>query len=339
MINEKEIKQKVYTLFKNWSGTLPDESYELPHSGSKRIYIRLKKDNTSALAVYNDDFKENTAFIDFTNQFLKSGVNVPEIYIEDIKNNIYLIQDLGDIDLLSWLINDKKNEFTEEVVKVYKKVILNLLHIQIISGRNFNFSKCYPYSEFNKESILFDLNYFRSKYVDTIKLKYNKVILSKEFNLLSDYLLTAKSNYFMYRDFQARNILLVNQEPFFIDYQGGRKGPIQYDLVSLLFQAKARMPESIKNLLLEYYIKVARMLTPIHREEFIEFYFAFALIRVLQTFGAYGLRGLIENKNYFIESIPLAIHNLIYLKEKVLILKRLPELNQIIEQIINSNEQ
>lgn len=334
MNQTNNIENKLHGLFTEWSGLKANQIQKLPHSGSNRIYYRLRNDNISAIGVYSDNFKENKAFIDFTSQFLACRINVPQIYVEKLNEHIYLIQDLGDNQLLSWLISSKKeNEFPHKAIEIYKKVIQELVQIQIVAGRNFDYSHCYPYSEFDEKSIQFDLNYFKTKYIDSIKIKYDHQKLASDFNLFTSYLLSAENNYFMFRDFQARNILLFDNRPFFIDYQGGRKGPLQYDLVSLLFQAKAEIPEHIKKILLEYYIDLARQFVPIDTNEFREYYYAFALIRVLQTLGAYGLRGLIEKKEHFIESIPLAINNLIYLRSKVEILNQLPELKKIIYQI------
>ncbi|NOQ26635.1 MAG: hypothetical protein GQ564_14850 [Bacteroidales bacterium] len=334
MNQDTDIANELCKLFEQWSETVPENIQQLPHSGSSRIYYRIKHKHISAIGVYNKNLPENIAFLNFTNQLLESKINVPIIYAEKLDDDLYLIQDLGDKQLLSWLISDKiDNQFSDKAIDIYKKVISELVRIQIIAGRNFDYSKCYQHSVFNEASIKFDLNYFKINYADALNLKYDQNKLNSDFDLFAKYLLTADNNYFMFRDFQARNIILVNDYPFFIDYQGGRKGPLQYDLVSLLFQAKAEVPSQIKNQLLEYYINIAQLFVPINKDEFIEYYFAFALIRVLQTLGAYGLRGLIEKKNHFIESIPLAINNLVYLNDKVEILNKLPEIRNIIDQI------
>jgi aminoglycoside/choline kinase family phosphotransferase len=337
MNQPNNIQNNLSLLFTGWCGLVPETIQELPQSGSSRKYFRLQEKNISAIGVYNSNYDENVTFINFTKQFLESRINVPEIYLENLDENIYLIQDLGDTQLLSWLISNRTGDsFPKKAIEIYKKVIQELVRIQIVAGRNFDYSKCYQHTRFDKESIQFDLNYFRTNYVDALRLKYNKSKLQTDFDIFSKYLLNADNNYFMFRDFQSRNIMMVNETPFFIDYQGGRKGALQYDLVSLLFQAKAQIPEDIKLILLEHYIKIASLFIPINRDEFIEFYFGYALIRVLQTLGAYGLRGLIENKSHFIESIPMAISNLVYLKDKVRILNQLEELKQVIDQIIHT---
>ncbi|MBU8891378.1 MAG: phosphotransferase [Bacteroidales bacterium] len=331
-------EQNLEILFKNWFGTERDEIIQLPNSGSNRTYYRLSKDEKSAIGVFNKNLKENIAFIDFTLQFKKFRINVPEIYSENIKEDVYLISDLGDNQLFKWLESARfDSDFTDKFTDIYKKVIRELVRMQVIAGRNFDYSKCYPYSEFDERAIKFDLNYFKTNYADALKLEYNQNKLNSDFDLFAEFLLMADNNYFMFRDFQSRNIMLVNGDPFFIDYQGGRKGALQYDLVSLLFQAKAQISEDMKLLLLEHYLNVAQLFIPLNRDEFTEYFYAFALIRVLQTLGAYGLRGLVENKNHFIESIPLAISNLVYLLDKVELLNQMPELKQIITQVINGD--
>lgn len=340
----KNIEIKLNELFKEWSGSEALQITKLPNSGSNRMYFRLQNSNISAIGVYNDNFKENTAFLNFTKQFLNSRINVPFIYSENLSENIYLMQDLSDNQLLQWLTSQRtKNKFPTQAISIYKKVIQELIRIQIIAGGSFDYSNCYPYTVFNEESIKFDLNYFKSNYIERLNLSYDSQKLDSDFNQFTSYLLKADNDFFMFRDFQARNIMLVNNKPYFIDYQGGRKGPLQYDLASLLFQALAEIPENMKDLLLEYYVDLARKFTAINKSEFKEYYYAFALIRVLQTLGAYGLRGLIEKKDHFIKSIPLAIQNLIYLVNKVEILNSLPELKKIIIQItsieIKTNEE
>jgi len=333
----QQIENQLTDLFIEWYGTSPNSILQLPNSGSNRIYYRLKKEMTSAIGVYNANYKENVAFIDFTKQLGNARINVPQIYSEKLADDIYLIQDLGDQQLLSWLISIKKGySFPQEAIVIYKQVIQQLVQMQIIAGRHFDYSKCHQHSVFNKDAILFDLNYFKENYLDTLAITYDDAKLQTDFSVFANYLLQAENNYFMFRDFQARNIILKENQPFFIDYQGGRRGPLQYDLVSLLFQAKAEIPEKIKIQLVEYYIKIAKLYVPLNKDEFLGHYYAFALIRVLQTLGAYGLRGLKEKKRHFIESIPLAKNNLVYLNDNVLILNQLNTLKQIISQVIET---
>ncbi len=333
----QNIEQQLKSIYKDYYGLLPDKIIQLPHSGSNRMYFRLQTNNFSALGVYNDNQKENHAFINFTKQFFNHRINVPEIYHHSLKRHIYLIQDLGNTQLLSWLTTVRQDDNFPDCAKLmYKKVLQELVKIQIVAGRNFDYTYAYPYQSFHKESVLFDLNYFKKYFVDALKISYKSQQLTKDLNLFSNYLLQDSDPFFMYRDFQARNIMLVDDEPFFIDYQGGRAGALQYDAASLLFQAKANIPDKTREELLNYYIKIVKLFIPVNDDQFIEKYYAFALIRVLQTLGAYGLRGYIEKKEHFIESIPLAIRNLDYLIEKNKILNQLKELKRVIIQIINN---
>lgn len=337
MTQNTEIKDKLKNLFQQWYGSQPESIYELPHSGSSRRYYRIASTNFSAIGAFNTNYAENLTFVDFTNQLRNSRVNVPEIYASQLEKNIYIIEDLGDQQLLSWLLQQKETDaFPLEALILYKKVIGQLIHMQIIAGKDFDYSKCHQHPKFDKESILYDLNYFRTYFIDSLQLKYKQELLQADFETFADYLLQADNQYFMFRDFQARNILIKQEEPYFIDYQGGRKGPLQYDLASLLFQAKAQIPEKYKKDLLDDYIQIAQLYTPLDTNEFKEYFFAFAMIRVLQTLGAYGLRGLVEKKQHFSESIPLAIRNLKNLKNQVSILNKTPDLHNVIEQIINT---
>lgn len=312
---------------------------KLPNSGSNRNYFRLHLENETIIGVYNDyPPKENQAFINFTNHFYKHKINVPKVIAYNSEQCIYLLNDLGDTTLLDWLTKHRiGNDFPQKALNIYKKVLIELVRMQIIAGKDFDYNYCFQNKEFNKESILLDLNYFKDKFLNTQNIAFDNTKLSDEFNVFADHLLEEENNFFMFRDFQARNIMLYKNEPYFIDYQGGRKGALQYDLASLLFQAKAQIPSEIKLLLIEFYIEQVKLHIPVNSKKFKKYFYSFALVRVLQTLGAYGLRGIIEKKTHFIESIPLAIKNLEELESKVTFLNELTELKLIIQQIINTN--
>ncbi len=321
-------------LFKKWSGKNPEAIDQLPHSGSSRIYFRITKGNTRALSVYNTNIIENNAFIKFTNHFKFFDLNVPCIYATELQDNIYLIEDLGDLDLLSWIYSLKNSTNQEsEITNKYKLVLKELIKFQVTASQNFDYSICYPFSSFNKEAILFDLAYFQNQFIKASKIEFNENLLVNDFNRFAEYLLQENSDFFMYRDFQARNILLKDNQPYFIDYQGGRKGPLQYDVTSLLYQAKANLSEETRTELLNFYIYEVQKSVTINPEKFTEFYYAFALVRILQTLGAYGLRGLVEGKSHFIESIAPALSNLAMIKYKVEFISQTPELKRLINKI------
>lgn len=327
-----KIEESIVKLYQEYCGKLPTTIFPLPNSGSGRRYYRITGIQEPVIGVYNHNKSENEAFFHFTRQFQNNRINVPDILQISKNKEFYLISDLGNTTLFDWIKNEN-TIFNDDIILFYKKVIRELIRIQVIAGKNFDYSLANPFKEFNKEAILFDLNYFREKFLDSLNIQYKDFRLHKDFNTLASEAIHSDLEYFMYRDFQSRNIMIYQSEPYFIDYQGGRKGPLPYDLVSLLYQAKAQMPENIRELLMNYYISTAQLFVPLHKNEFEKDYNTFALIRVLQTLGAYGLRGIIEQKKHFIESIPYAINNLKGIIQKVEILNKMPELQKMIEQI------
>lgn len=332
------INNNLRKLFIDWSGKNPDKTEILPHSGSSRTYFRFFTNDLTVLGAYNENRNENLAFLTFTDHFLKCKLKVPEIYARDISNNCYLIEDFGTLDLLSWLNKTRIDQnIPPEIIQFYKTTLKELLRFQIFAGKDLDYSMAYPFKIFDKEAILFDLHYFMNQFVIPGKYEFNITILNQDFNLFADYLLTERNDFFMYRDFQARNIMVKNNIPCFIDYQGGRKGPLQYDVASLLYQAKANLPEDIREELLTNYIHEAQSYIQFDKNKFIEYYYAFAFLRIMQTLGAYGLRGLVERKTHFIESIVPALKNLKLVSQKVHILNKTNELKKLIIQITNKS--
>ncbi len=333
------IKTKIKDLFfKTFS-----EEYitveKLPISGSSRLYFRIISLKRSVIATYNEDKKENFAFLYLSKLFKKKRINVPEIYSQDIENRIYLQEDLGNETLFDRVKRIRKeNDFPIEIINLYKKVIEQLVELQINASKGLDYSICYPRGAFDKQSIMWDLNYFKYDFLKFTDVQFDEQLLENDFISFTNYLLKTNTHFFLFRDFQSRNIMINNNQIYFIDYQGGRKGALQYDLASLLFDAKANIPEYVKKELLEYYIKYAKKLTKIDEQEFKEFYFAYALIRILQAMGAYGFRGLYEKKQHFIDSIPYGIKNLNSILEEVKLLNELPELKRVLTELISSKK-
>lgn len=326
----------VKKLFEDWASEPALEVNKLPASGSNRKYLRVKGKNKNAVAAFNPDKRENEAFIYLTKHFSKTGLNVPAFYSYEKENGIFLLQDLGDETLYDKILNEEK--ISEEVVDLYKKAINHLIKFQIDGTKGLDFSYCYPRSSFDEQSIKWDLNYFKYYFLKLSKVQFDEQKLEDDFSNLTNYLLQAESNYFLYRDFQSRNIMLCNDELFFIDYQGGRKGALQYDAASLLFQAKVNLPSSLKDELLDYYLE--RMTEKIKVDKYIfkKFYFEFALLRILQTLGAYGFRGYYERKPHFLSSIPFAVKNVKQLIDENKLHLQLPELFNAVEKIsLNNN--
>jgi aminoglycoside/choline kinase family phosphotransferase len=306
-----KIETKLAELFKIWSGKEPKKIEKMPAHGSYRTYYRLYGTNKTAIGAHNTDKAENEAFLNFSKHFFKSNLPVPKIYGEDVENDIYLEQDLGDETLFSFLSKEREiNGFSENIVNVYERVIENLPNFQIVAAKNLDYSVCYPRNSFDKQSMMWDLNYFKYYFLKLAKIPFDEQKLEDDFQLFSDFLLKAGRDYFLYRDFQSRNIMLLNGEPYFIDYQGGRKGALQYDIASLLYDAKADIPKEVRMHLLEKYIEVASQYTQINRQTFLEFYYGYVYVRIMQALGAYGFRGFYERKSHFLKSVPYAIKNL-----------------------------
>jgi len=310
-------EKKLIALFENWANEKLLKIYKLPASGSYRQYYRISGSTKTCLGVYNNDAKENLAFIEFSKHFYNLNLNVPIIYAVNQDDNIYLIQDLGDITLFEKLKSIKENNNSvTEILGLYKTVIKDLPKFQITGGEKLNYEYCYPRKKFDKQSMMWDLNYFKYYFLKLAQIPFDEQILEEDFELFTDFLLKSDSNYFMYRDFQSRNIMLYDNKPFYIDYQGGRKGALQYDLASLLYDAKADLTHEIREELLEFYLDELGEYIKVEREEFKSFFYGFVLIRILQAMGAYGFRGFYENKTVFLQSIPYAIQNLNYVLNK-----------------------
>ena len=297
-------------LFKQWSGHLPDSVVAIPPSGSERRYFRFGYQNTSAIGAWNPVTEENSAFLHFTKHFHTSGLHVPAIYCADPDNHVYLIEDLGKTSLFSLLANKSPDTgFPDEIKRLYRESLKELIRFQVLAGKNLDYNFCYPHAAFDARSMKWDLHYFKYYFLK-LHIPFHEGKLENDFDTLINYLGQADLNFFMYRDFQSRNILIKDYQPYFIDYQGGRKGPLQYDVASLLFQVKADLPYGLREELLEFYITDLASCIKFDETAFKKLYFGFVLIRLLQVLGAYGFRGLIEKKSHFLSSIPFALRNL-----------------------------
>ncbi len=332
----EEIVAAISRLFREYAGCPEDRIEKLPQSGSDRMYFRLYSGDKTYIATHNLNVKENETFINFTRHFLKSGLPMPEIYNINDEKTIYLQRDLGTHSLLNKLEINGHCEYTYDL---FKKSLQQLARLQILGDKNLNYEeRCLTAKEFGKQAILSDLLYFKYYFLDTLKLPYDKQALLDDFETLSNYLENARHKYFMFRDFQSRNVIIENDEPYFIDYQGGMKGALQYDVASLLWQAKANLSDDWKNHLLNDYMDEADKLLdePIDRPFFIGQFNGYVLIRLLQVLGAYGFRGLFERKAHFLSSIPLALQNLKFFIENKAIGAQTPEFDRVMKCIVET---
>lgn len=327
------IKIILSKLFNRWHGKPPDSVTPLPVGGSNRQYFRLKREKKSAIGAFQPSRKEFDAFIGFTRHFRSLALPVPDLYAVDDEYQCCLLQDLGDHDLLSCINKDASGNPDVRTSDLYKQCLEILVRFQLDSRHSLNFDLCYPRKSFDFQSMLWDLNYYKYNYLKIAGVPFDENLLEEDFQNLMDFISLAPSDFFMYRDFQARNILIFKEKPWFIDYQGGRKGPLQYDLASLLFQVKADLPPHFRDEMLEYYLEKLRNKIQVEKTRFIEDYHAIILLRLLQVMGAYGYRGLIQKKEHFVTSIPYAVKNIRWFLDNVNLPLHLPELYRTLEWI------
>ncbi|HVU98867.1 MAG TPA: RNase adapter RapZ [Puia sp.] len=302
------ITDDIRTLFAGFSDAPVTGLEKIPQSGSNRMYFRLRTAAGSFIATYNDNVRENETFIHYSRHFRAKGSPVPEIFAVNAAYTIYLQEDFGDLSLLGEL---EKQGHNDRVYSFFQKSLAQLARLQILGDAGLDYSWAITSKEFGKQAILSDLLYFKYYFLDTLQIPYDKELLIDDFEALSTYLTHVDHKYFMFRDFQSRNIMLRDEAVHFIDFQGGMKGALQYDVASLLWQAKAELPDSWKDGLLEYYMDCVEGILDktIDRNRFVSQYNGYVLIRLLQVLGAYGFRGLFERKAHFLISIPLALRN------------------------------
>jgi aminoglycoside/choline kinase family phosphotransferase len=307
--------------------------------GSGRQIIRLASARNKAIGILYNVREENAAFLEFSRHFFRHGLPVPEIYADDLDAGAYIEQDLGDTTLFEFLSKNRTGAaIAPEVADTYRKVVEFLPKFQIEAGRDLNYSVCYPRGSFDRQSIVWDLNYFKYYFLRLAGIPFNEQSLEDDFGRLTEFLLGADRDYFLYRDFQSRNIMLPGGEPYFVDYQGGRKGALQYDLASLLFDAKADLTSELRQQLLDHYLESVTEYADIDCEAFRKHYYAYVYVRILQALGAYGFRGFYERRPHFLQSVPYALKNLRWLLHNVELPIKLPTLIAAFESMLGSEK-
>src|SRR5665213_765774 len=307
--------------------------------GSGRAIIRLSGGGLSAIGILYPIREENVAFLEFSRHFRRHGLPVPEIYAEDLSQGAYLEEDLGDTTLFDFLSMNRVGEtISLEAIEAYRKVVAALPRFQIEAGRDLNYKVCYPRASFDRQSIAWDLNYFKYYFLRLAGIPFNEQALEHDFARLTKFLLSASHDYFLYRDFQSRNVMLCDGQPFFLDYQGGRKGALHYDIASLLYDGKADLPPELRQELLDYYLESLGRFIDIKRDAFMEHYYAYVYVRIMQALGAYGFRGFYERKAHFLQSVPYALKNLRWLAENVKLPIDLPALMEAFQGMSESEK-
>ena len=332
-------QHRLVQLFEGRFGEPPKGSQDLVPDGSQRRYVRLlRSDGGSVVGAVGPDREENRAFLSFSKSFRQAGLRVPEVYGTDEGAGVWIMEDLGDTTLFAALAAARSREggpFPATMVPIYERVLEELPRLQVVGGQVADFGVAYPRAAFDRQSMLWDLNYFKYHFLKLAHVPFSEARLERDFGKLVRFLLKAEIRHFMYRDFQSRNIMVRDDGPWFIDYQGGRRGALQYDVASLLYDAKATVPDEIRAHLLGHYLDALSNHVPVERDRFVELYRGFVLIRTMQAMGAYGYRGFFERKPRFLQSVPFAARNLAGILERGLPLA-VPELATVFHRIVDA---
>ena len=313
--------QSLSQLFFEITGKKVGEQTALTASGSNRRYYRIESEDktTSLIGVQGTSRDENHAFLYMAEHFMNKGLNVPKVLAVSDDEMNYVQQDLGNVLLFDYIADGRKTGvFSVKEKDMLRETMRALARFQVVGAEQFDFNQCYPQPEFNLRSILWDLNYFKYCFLKATGLDFQEDKLENEFERLAYILLQNRMNAFMYRDFQSRNVMVCKKDdgtevPYFIYFQGGRKGPVFYDVASFLWQAKANFHPDLREELVEVYLEELQKYMPVDKEAFYDTLKHFVLFRTMQVLGAYGFRGYFEKKPHFLQSIPFAIDNLRHL--------------------------
>ena len=334
-------EQILRPLFESYTGKKLTEIQELPASGSNRRYFRLKSDDLSLIGAVGTNLQENHSFIYLAKHFKEKGLRVPTVLAVSEDGSAYIQEDLGDQVLFGMVAEGRESGFYKpEETALLKRALEELPRIQFAGAQGLDWKNCYPQEAFDARMVDFDLNYFKYCFLKATGLEFNEVLLQDDFEKFKADLLLEDDNTFMYRDFQARNVMVKDGEPWFIDFQGGRRGPIYYDVASFIWQARSRFPEELKKELIRTYLRALQTYKKVDEEHFRSRLRLFVLFRTMQVLGAYGFRGYFEKKPHFLASVPYALSNLRkllqtpfteypYMNDLLTKMASLPELNEI----------
>jgi len=320
------------------TGSPPDSIVRLKGDASKRAIYRIRFGDDSLIGIYGPDKAENTAFLGFSETFKQLDLPVPGVYAVDESGLAYLLEDLGDTTLFEYLeqqrnLNGGKFPY-KELRPLYREAVAQLTRFQLLGADNIDYSLCYQHAEFNDEAWRFDHNYFVTCFVksllpDSVELYLIEIDLAQHRSLLK----SANRSYFLYRDFQSRNIMVTSNGLHFIDYQSGRRGAVSYDIASLLYDGRANLPQEIRDELLELHINLIAGNSKLNINELRSDFTPYALMRVLQALGAYGNLGILQGKREYVKGIPFGLRNALYLINSDDRLTKLAALHDILNQI------
>ena len=321
---------KLKDLFESYTGQKVTETEEINSSGSNRRYFRLKGGNISVIGVVGNNLEENNAFVKLARHFIEKGIRVPKVLSVSEDGMRYIQEDLGDDQLYKLVSHGRESgEYSSYESMLLCRTMETLPKIQFKGAQGLDWSICYPEPAFNERMVMFDLNYFKYCFLKATGLEFNETRLQDDLEKLKEDLLKDEGyETFMYRDFQARNVMVKDGEPYFIDFQGGRRGPIYYDVASFIWQARSRYPENLRKEMVQTYLTALKGYTQVDETVFHERLRLFVLFRTLQVLGAYGFRGYFEKKPHFLASVPYALSNLRKLLQKPFV--EYPYLNEIL---------
>ena len=324
-------------LFESYTGTALTEITELPASGSNRRYFRLKGGNISLIGAIGTNLQENHSFIYLARHFREKGLRVPAVLAVSEDGQAYIQEDLGDQVLFGMVAQGRESGLYSSVeTDLLRRTIEQLPRLQFVGAQGLDWKNCYPQEAFDARMIDFDLNYFKYCFLKATGLEFNEIELQEDFEKLKEDLLKEDDNTFLYRDFQARNVMIKDGEPWFIDFQGGRRGPIYYDVASFIWQARSRFPEDLKQDLIRTYLRALQQFKQVNEDKFRSRLRLFVLFRTLQVLGAYGFRGYFEKKPHFLASVPYVLSNLRKLLETPF--EDYPYLNSILSRLASMPE-
>lgn len=298
-------------LYAGLYGCEPSAVVRLTGDGSNRVYYRLSGGGETVIGVAGTSVEENRAFVAIAEALISSGVAAPKVLAVSDCCKCYLQEDLGDVTLFKYMAESRESgEFSETDIEMLCRVMSALPVIQYRVPEFFDFSLCYPVSAFDKRSVMWDLNYFKYCFLKGVGIEFNENLLEDEFEKMSAMLLCDDEDTFLYRDFQSRNVMVKDGTPYFIDFQGGRRGPVYYDVASFVGQARAKYPEHVVERMVDAYITALSAFRRVDRTRFMRTLSLYRVFRLLQNLGTYGYRGLFERKKAFVETIPAAVMQL-----------------------------
>lgn len=328
------MNQKIHDfLSEKYSHHAIDSIQPITQSGSSRTYYRFEHQKQSFILTESNNTEENKTFFYLTEHFSKTQTNLPKIDKISSDLTLYTQTDFGNQTLLDVLEKNPNQAFD-----LYKNSLIELVKMQVLGYDNLDCTKLFSYPKFNHILVLRDLFSFKNYFLNPLEIELNAGKLLLDFENFAQDFQKIPDQYFVYRDFQSRNIMVKENHPYFIDYQGGLVGPPQYDLVSILWQAKANLPEIWKNELYDFYVNEFSEVThqTVNPIRFQNSYQLCMIERMLQVLGTYGFRGIFQHKKHFVQSIQYGLTNLqVLLRFKVL--ESYPELKSILEKLVQND--